>query len=276
MTSRAVAPVALALLACGRVGFDPVLVRTPAPDVDAGPTDAGPTGAEPTDAPAPDASVDANAPGDSGSVLPTAGLVGAWSFDEADTPFVDRSGRGNDGRGTPGVTWASGCVRGRCFQSSDQSATPIEIPHHASLDLRTFTIFAWVQTRGSGWVQTILSRQYGNEVAQAYRLAIFGPEIQVACRDGRGEVRFRPDTLAANWLHVAGSYDGVTLRLFLNGALVASAPRACAFTQDTRPVYIGASREENNLWSSFNGLIDEVRLYDRALDVEEIAALATP
>lgn len=172
-----------------------------------------------------------------------------------------------------GAPAASG---GACLASSDATATPVEIPHNPGLDLRTYTIAAWVNTKGSGWHQTILARQYGNELAQAFRLAIFQSDLVLECRDGQGllPLTYRPSTNQDTWLHVAGTYDGITMRLYLNGAPVASVDRACAAPADTNPIFIGASREQTALWSSFNGRVDEVRLYDRALTPQEIATIA--
>src|SRR3989454_6629136 len=67
------------------------------------------------------------------------------------------------------------------------------------------------------------------------------------------------------WTHLAVTYDGTTLSLFRNGVLVASRPASGAVPSSTATLQIGASQ----FGEYFNGLIDEVRLYDRALRSEE-------
>jgi hypothetical protein len=73
---------------------------------------------------------------------------------------------------------------------------------------------------------------------------------------------------AANvWTHVAGTYDGTTLRLYINGVQVASVNRTGPIATSTGPLRIGG----NSLWGEFfQGRIDEVRVYNRALTPAEI------
>jgi hypothetical protein len=71
--------------------------------------------------------------------------------------------------------------------------------------------------------------------------------------------------LAANtWAHLAVTYDGATLRLYVNGALAGSKAASGAITATTGALRIGG----NNIWSEwFQGLI---RIYNRALSQAEI------
>lgn len=71
------------------------------------------------------------------------------------------------------------------------------------------------------------------------------------------------------WTQLAGTWDGVTQRLYVNGALVAS--QAAAGTHDdTGILRIGHSVTSARGWA---GLIDEIRVYTRALGPHEIAQL---
>ena len=68
-----------------------------------------------------------------------------------------------------------------------------------------------------------------------------------------------------------GTYDGSTIQLFVDGVLADSVSAPGALNTTTAPLYIGAhdaSADQN----TFNGLIDEVRFYDRALSADEVAA----
>ena len=72
------------------------------------------------------------------------------------------------------------------------------------------------------------------------------------------------------WTHLATTYDGANVRLYLNGALAATRAATGAITVSTGALQIGG----NSVWSEwFKGLIDEVRVYSRALSAgTEIAA----
>jgi hypothetical protein len=69
------------------------------------------------------------------------------------------------------------------------------------------------------------------------------------------------------WSHVAGTYDGVTLRLFVNGVEVANRAQTGPITTSTGPLTIGGDPDYRQYWA---GKIDEVRVYNRALGANEI------
>jgi hypothetical protein len=69
------------------------------------------------------------------------------------------------------------------------------------------------------------------------------------------------------WTHLATTYNGSTLTLFVNGVSVATQAATGSIASNTGPLRIGG----NAIWGEyFNGLIDEVRVYSRALSASEI------
>ena len=86
---------------------------------------------------------------------------------------------------------------------------------------------------------------------------------------------------AKTWVHVASTYDGATLKIYINGVLdrsLAVSGRTCA---NAEPVTIGAKNKTSAglVEAYFDGRIDDFRIYDRALTVAEIKAVraaATP
>ena len=67
---------------------------------------------------------------------------------------------------------------------------------------------------------------------------------------------------------MAGTYDGATLRLYVNGVQAATRPLTGALAAGTAPLSIGG----NGVWGEwFAGRIDEVRVYNRALGAADIA-----
>jgi hypothetical protein len=69
------------------------------------------------------------------------------------------------------------------------------------------------------------------------------------------------------WSHLALTYDGATLRLYVNGALAASTSRTGTIMTSDNPVQIGGDTVYG-MW--FSGLIDEVRIYNKALTQTQI------
>lgn len=74
------------------------------------------------------------------------------------------------------------------------------------------------------------------------------------------------------WHHVAITWDGHTKQVFVDG--VADARRAQPIAFDTSDVVIGADLDAGSPVAEFAGLLDELRIYDHALDNAELAALA--
>ena len=71
------------------------------------------------------------------------------------------------------------------------------------------------------------------------------------------------------WSHIAATYDGAALRLYFNGTLISSQARTGAIATSTNPLQIGG----DSIWGQFfQGAIDEVRIYNRALTQAEIQA----
>jgi len=76
------------------------------------------------------------------------------------------------------------------------------------------------------------------------------------------------------WSHLAATYDGAVARLFVNGTEVASRPQTGSMTVSADPLTIGGNTYSGQNWS---GLIDEVRIYNRALSSTEIQTdMTTP
>lgn len=77
------------------------------------------------------------------------------------------------------------------------------------------------------------------------------------------------------WVHLAGTWDGALLTLWLDGQAVGTT-ESPAFEFDEQPIFVGADDDhaETGPEGFFAGGIDDVRLYRRALAADEIAALA--
>ena len=76
---------------------------------------------------------------------------------------------------------------------------------------------------------------------------------------------------AGHWTFVAATYDGSRLHLYLDGALAAET--AATGTIPTTVVELNLGRNAENTSDNYRGLLDDVRLYNRALSPAEIQAL---
>jgi hypothetical protein len=75
------------------------------------------------------------------------------------------------------------------------------------------------------------------------------------------------------WVHVAGTYDGATARLYLNGQEQAAEPLTGNVLHTDWDAAIGNENGPNSTAYGFQGLLDEVRVYNRALSAGEVAAI---
>jgi len=181
----------------------------------------------------------------------------------------DFGGRGSHGSLT-GTTAASGKVGGaRDFDGSDDMVTVAASPALAASS--AFTAAAWINpdtlptSAGDGVVGKL-------DFANAWRIWIR--------TDGKIEFDAKSDTVgnlvsttalttSGGWYHVAGSFDGSTAKLYVNG--VAQASASTSDWGNTANVNIGVGDTDST--SPFDGQIDEVHLFSRALSDAEVTSL---
>jgi hypothetical protein len=76
------------------------------------------------------------------------------------------------------------------------------------------------------------------------------------------------------WYYVVYTYDGLTAKLYINGVLKSTQQKTVIFTDNSNDLYIG--KGENPTYPFyFNGVIDEVRIYNRALTADAVKYLIT-
>ena len=202
-----------------------------------------------------------------------ANLVGAWGFDETSgTTAVDASGRGNTGTLNGPTRTTAGKVGGALsFNGVNDWVT---VADANVLDLTTgMTMEAWVRPTavGSLWRTVMMKEQPNNNLTYALYAGDGAGHAgaNVFTTADRGVTGTTATPLNA-WTHLAATYDGATLRLYVNGVQAASRAVTGSIRATTGVLRIGG----NNIWTNewFAGLIDEVRLYNKALTAAEIQA----
>jgi glucose/arabinose dehydrogenase len=193
------------------------------------------------------------------------GLVAAYGFNEGTGTVVSDVSPNRNGGVLSGAVWVDGRMgRGLSFDGVNDLVT---IAASSSLDLTGgMTLEAWVYPRTvSGWRTVVLKPRPGNVAYGLSGSTSNGrPSAEVAVGPNR-EVR-GPSSLPLNtWSHLAATYDGAHIRLYVNGGQVASVAATGTIFQSTSPLHIGG-----NLSDYFNGVIDEIRIYNRPLTPAEI------
>ncbi len=202
------------------------------------------------------------------------GLVGWWSFDEGSgTVARDLSGNNNNGTLVNGPTWTSGKVGAAL--SFDGVDDYVNVPHSPSLNAPTqYTISAWVfgtfvKPDTNPWNNVavkLIPDNYGLWVSKdrfLHHCAVIAGVRQ--CTNSN------PGIIPQNeWVHVAATFDGTFMRTYLNGNVVVEGNFSGTLTTNTNPLEISRS---GNGWAHMNGIIDELRIYNRSLTAEEIQAI---
>jgi len=133
------------------------------------------------------------------------------------------------------------------------------------------TLSAWIRPTASqsGW-RTILQHQ-----PDAYFLNASNSDGPLRPSGGGtfgGNTQYLSGTPANPvnaWTYEAFTYDGATMRLYINGTAVASRAATGAIQTTTSPLWIGGNSPYGEY---FQGMIDEARVYNRALTQAEIQA----
>lgn len=196
----------------------------------------------------------------------------AWyKLDEASGPWANDSNNDHDGVLQNNPQWVSG--RHGTALLFDGNDDYVSLPEDADLEPERITVTAWVYDNGNdGTRHRIVDYNDGGALGSGYRLSIDW-QTSDALRFGisNGDEADRefvntPYTGYANtWNHVAATYDGNTLILYLNGEQVDS--RNVGYDIDYANI---VDTSISHSTSPFNGRIDDVRIYNDALTSGQI------
>ncbi|MEX0679219.1 MAG: PQQ-dependent sugar dehydrogenase [Pirellulales bacterium] len=198
-------------------------------------------------------------------------LVAAYAFDEgAGITAADLSGNENTGTLVGGATWTAAGKYGNALSFNGTDAL-VNVADSDSLDLTAgMTLEAWVKP---------------STISPVFRDVIYkGADDDVYFLDATSTNNGRPAGGMANsppflevygtaplvadtWAHLALTYDLVNLRLYVNGTPVATTPGTDAIVASDKLLQIGGA---TFYMRYFDGLIDEVRIYDGALSETEV------
>jgi len=217
----------------------------------------------------------------------TDGLVAAYGFSEGSgTTTADASGNSNTGT-LNGTSWTAAGRAGNALAFNGSSAF-VDLGNGATLQLTgSMTISAWIRAAAFPVDDAaIVSKRTGspNQGFQLDTTVDRGPRtigFKLTSATGALMARYGATTLQVNqWYHVAGVYDAAaqTLDVYLNGAFDnGTLLGTVTSTQQNSALNVNIGRRAGTSGFAFNGIIDEVRIYNRALTQAQIQTdMGTP
>ncbi len=207
-----------------------------------------------------------------------AGLVGGWKLDEKDgRKAADSSGNGHDAtvQGNPDWQPAGGRVGGAIALGGDGDF--LDVADTSAFDCTGgVTLAAWIKAKqlDKPWQAIITKgdnayRMQRNNETDTLEFACTG--LQIPNGNDYGSLFGSKTLTTGEWHHVAGVYDGKKMYLYVDGALDNSQEaRGAINTNDARLQIGGNTQVGDRFW---NGLIDEVRVYNYGLTEAQIRQL---
>ncbi|NIW92254.1 MAG: hypothetical protein GWN20_04970, partial [Phycisphaerae bacterium] len=208
-------------------------------------------------------------PGDS-AIYSSEGLVAHWKFDDGSGNTATDSAGTNNGALIGNPTWTGGRINGALsFDGVDDNVVAAPV---AALAGDTLTAQAWIRTSEFAglWNPAMTQNAGGNgyyfyvsSSRPAFYLVVGAAYVQATSPD-----MINPD----QWYLVAGTNDGSNLKLYVDGQLKDS-DNSTGFLGVSSNAYIGCE-PTSSLY--YNGLIDDVRIYNRALTESEFQDISHP
>jgi hypothetical protein len=233
---------------------------------------AGGAGGQPRDGGASDASRTCPVVFD-GSNL-SSGLVSWW---RAEGNGTDSAGHNNNGF-LENVTFVPGPLGGQAF-SFDGLTSDVVVQTSTTLDVATgFGISFWVKVAAWPSANTfIVNKWVTGQEDKRVSVAPDGHLVFFLYPTTSQEVVSSTALTLSTWHHVAATYDGATVKIYIDGTVDAATAAAGDVGDSTGSLTFahnavrGAQESQNN--GFFAGALDEVRWYNRALSAGEITAL---
>jgi hypothetical protein len=200
------------------------------------------------------------------------GLVGYWKFNEGSGGIAfDSSGNNNHGILVNGPTWVDGKY-GKAL-SFDGVNEYVEVPQSSSLDIVDgVSIAAWIYPKALPALTLILTRWYdGTEPDRGIALCLIqGLYVRFGVINDANLFDVPFSFEINKWYYLAATWNGSVSRVYVNGIEIGNRSTSGSFTN--QDVNLGIGCDINPFHAYFNGTIDNVMIYNRALTAEEVMA----
>ena len=205
-----------------------------------------------------------------------ADLVSHWPLDGNANDIVGN----HDGEVSGGVAFgAKGAAAhtGTAAEFNGLSST-ITVPHSTELNPQSFTLALWARSNGGAgaWNSPVTSRHDLNPDSQGYLIYDSKPSgvwtfwSGNGIKNGNWQTLDGPKVIVGKWQHIAITYDNATetKKLYVDGKFKVKQNEA-VFPNDRTPFNIGSGSDYGGSYY-FDGLIDDVALWDNVLTLKEI------
>ena len=196
-----------------------------------------------------------------------AGLVAHYTFDQADGPAArDGSAGGHDGNIHGAKRVESPLGRGLTF---DGKSAFVDCGNGKRLKLKnTMTVCAWIRPKGKPKGEPVVA----GEGPPNWGMTHYKGRVYLYVNGG-GSYCYAPVPYH-QWTHVAGRFDGTHLKLYVNGEVRSARNLPTAMpVQSSGTFRIGGGNKGTDF---FDGVIDDVRVYNRVLSEKELLTFALP
>jgi hypothetical protein len=211
------------------------------------------------------------------------GLVGHWTFDgpivrsDLADEILDSSGNGYDG-GFDIATPTIGAI-GQALSFDGNQGSFVDLgTHAASFDLdANYTLMAWIKPAVSD-AGVVLKRGAASNVAnqQQFRIDIESGDIEYTTADGTTcDVDTFGTVAVDEWSHVVCTHgpEGGDKNCYVNGVQSGSTQTDDQGVYEENEGFMAIGADDANSGTPFTGAIDDVRIYDRVLSLDEIRQL---
>lgn len=209
-----------------------------------------------------------------------AGVISCWSGDRTTNDALGLNNAAPEGN----VTYATGLF-GQAFSFDGQSS--VVAPDSSSLDLTNeFTFSAWISPSAlmsDPQYGGLISKVGGSGGGNGYQFGLVGQNTAPSVLFNEAGQAWPgyllnttlPSAVPVNsWTHIAASYDHQTMKLYVNGVVVAQQVIGAHTIVNSASKFRISGDDNNNV--RFKGLMDEVAVFGRALSDSEISSLAQP
>jgi hypothetical protein len=210
-------------------------------------------------------------------------VAGWWPMYEGSGQTIhDLSGKGNNGTlgSTPGVdandpSWIKGFLFGSALRFDGGDF--VRIPDSPALEPQNITVSAWIRASGSpGTNRYIISKGASNCDAASYGLyTTYSGGLRFYMYDTTGHERYsglanQDNVYNGKWHHVAGTWDGTTAKLFVDGKLIPGSTDTGGVIDYNMPTTgdggLGGYLGTCDLY--YTGDIDDVAIFSQALPID--------
>lgn len=135
----------------------------------------------------------------------------------------------------------------------------------------SFSVSAWVKADTIGIDRQIVSKGFnGTQTEWEMKTTTAGGHVSIQTYNGaQFGVQALTPLVEDAWTHVVGTFDGTTWKIYLNGFLNNS-NAAAAPIATSNPIHVGAVDNQGTPFQFWDGNIDDVRFYGRALTEDEV------